>query len=363
MICGERSLSMKLEAGSKVAIVCCSNGLPDSKRSQVEVLVKLLKELGLNAVQGNYLYGEESVFSGTAKERAEDLMRFYRDPEIKAIFDISGGDIANEILPFLDFDLIGESGKKFWGYSDLTVLVNAIYARTGRESVLYQVRNLVTKRPEEEQPADSQSACFGNQAIPQVKHTTRRSESCWSSAGTKRWSYAEHLRQNSQPVKPRTVTANLQTYPFSNESKVQRSRFEQSVFNGRDDLYSFSYEFVQQTSMEGILIGGNIRCLLKLAGTPYWPDMTGKILLLEARSGREGMMASFLNQLAQMGVFEQVNGILLGTFTKMEKDDCEPDIVTLVKRYAGSAVPIAKTQEIGHGKNSKAAIIGRRIRL
>ena len=32
--------------------------------------------------------------------------------------------------------------------------------------------------------------------------------------------------------------------------------------------------------MEGIVVGGNIRCLLKLAGTPYWPDMREKILLL-----------------------------------------------------------------------------------
>ncbi len=28
--------------------------------------------------------------------------------------------------------------------------------------------------------------------------------------------------------------------------------------------------------MEGIVVGGNIRCLLKLAGTPYWPDMRGE---------------------------------------------------------------------------------------
>ncbi len=34
--------------------------------------------------------------------------------------------------------------------------------------------------------------------------------------------------------------------------------------------------------MDGIVVGGNIRCLLKLAGTPYWPDMREKILLLES---------------------------------------------------------------------------------
>ena len=70
-------------------------------------------------------------------------MRFYRDDSIDAIYDISGGDLANGVLPYLDYDLIASSGKAFWGYSDLTCVINAIYAKTGKVSVLYQVRNLV----------------------------------------------------------------------------------------------------------------------------------------------------------------------------------------------------------------------------
>ena len=86
-----------------------------------------------------------SVFSGTAEERAEALMSFYRDPEVQAILDLSGGDLANELLPYLDYR--GDrrkAGQTFWGYSDLTTILNAIYAKTGRSSVLYQARNLVS---------------------------------------------------------------------------------------------------------------------------------------------------------------------------------------------------------------------------
>lgn len=72
-------------------------------------------------------------------------MSFYRDPEVKAIFDLSGGDIANEILPYLDFKIIARSHAVFWGYSDLTTILNAIYAKTGKSSVLYQARNLVSE--------------------------------------------------------------------------------------------------------------------------------------------------------------------------------------------------------------------------
>ena len=101
--------------------------------------------------------------------------------------------------------------------------------------------------------------------------------------------------------------------------------------------------------MEGIVVGGNIRCLLKLAGTPYWPDMREKILLLESFGGKLPQMVTYLSQLNQMGVFKKVNGILLGTFTKMEEDNCQPDMAQLILEFAEKKTPVAKSPLIGHG--------------
>ena len=103
--------------------------------------------------------------------------------------------------------------------------------------------------------------------------------------------------------------------------------------------------------------------MLKLAGTEYWPDMTNKVLLLEAFGGTVPQMTTYLNQLKQMGAFHKINGILLGTFTEMEQDHCLPAITSLVKQYAGERIPIIKTQEIGHGSNSKAIVIGEKVCL
>ena len=61
------------------------------------------------------------------------------------IFDVSGGDVANGILPYLDFSVIEKSRAVFWGYSDLTTIINGIYRKTGRSSVLYLVRNLLAE--------------------------------------------------------------------------------------------------------------------------------------------------------------------------------------------------------------------------
>ncbi len=281
-----------MEKGSKVALVNCSNGRPASFQKDLDKLQEIFAQLGLVPVLSDFIFEAGSVFSGTGKERAESLMNFYKDDEIKAIFDISGGDLANEILPYLDYEVIAGSGKGFWGYSDLTCVINAIYARTGQSSVLHQVRNLI-----------------------------------FDDTG----------------------------------DRIQR--FGRTVLGEDKGLFDIQYEFVQKTEMRGILVGGNIRCLLKLAGTPYWPDMNGRLLLLEAYKGGVPQMTAFLNQLKQIGVFRQVNGILLGTFTQMERDAWVPDIVELVMRYAGSELPIAQTREIGHGADAKAIVIGEELWL
>lgn len=275
-----------MKQGDKVGIVCCSNGQDANHRGDVDRLIGVLAEMGITPVISDYIYAENGVFSGTGRERAEALMDFYKNNDIEAVFDISGGDIANEILPYLDFTVIKKHPKRFWGYSDLTTILNAVYAKTGNEGVLYQVKNLV-----------------------------------WD------------------------------------ESGVQKKNFAASFLDGKDSLFDFPYRFIQGNHMEGIVAGGNIRCLLKLAGTGFFPDLTDKILVLEALGGSVPQFVTFLSQLKCMGVFEKINGIVLGTFTQMETEKARPDITTLVQDYAGS-LPIIKTSKIGHGADSCGVVIG-----
>lgn len=292
-----------MQKGSRVALVCCSNGLSQDSVGTMEQLEESLAAAGLEVVKSPYIFRKHSVFSGTAEERAGALMEFYEDTSVDAIFDISGGDIANEILPYLDFQKIKENPKPFFGYSDLTTVLNAIYTKTGNQGVLYQIRNIAGGRLEKE---------------------TKDTEI--SIAGVQWRDFLDVLRE------------------------------EKEDFLGK--LGSFSYEWIQGSSMSGILVGGNIRCLLKLAGTPYFPDVRGKILFLEARSGQVAQITTYISQLRQMGIFEQVAGILLGTFSQMEREEQSPDVTTLFRQQVGEDIPIAKTGQIGHGEDSKALQIG-----
>lgn len=281
-----------LKYGDKIGIVCCSDGQKHYYAEKLKCLETTLRNMGLQPVFSNYIYEKENIFSGTAKERGDALMEFYKADDIKGIFDISGGDVANGILPYLDYDVIANSSKLFWGYSDLTTVLNAIYKKTGKASVLYQIRNLIYDCKE-----------------------------------------------------------------------VQIADFRNTVLQNEADLFQWEYEFIQQREMHGVVVGGNIRCFLKLAGTEYMPDLKGKILLLESYSGTVAKMETYLCQLQQLGAFDKVAGILLGTFTEMEAEKCTPGIEELVKRTAGENMPIAVTKKIGHGTDSKGIVIGRELEL
>ena len=270
----------------KAALVACSDPMLLYQQDDVNRLKMLLEKEGLEIVVSPYLF--ERFENLSEKDKAQDLMEYFRDPEMHYIFDISGGDIANSVLQELDYDAIRESRATFCGYSDLTTVLNAIYTKTGRETVNFQIRNLLYDHGEETQ-----------------------------------------------------------------------SYFREKILAGNVSGQDLEYYFLRGDDMKGRVLGGNIRCFLKLAGTPFWPDLTGAILLLEACSGGVMKMTTYLYQLKQMGVFEQINGILLGTFSEMEDKQLVPTIEDLVRSIVPSALPIAVTRYIGHGTDARAIIIGR----
>lgn len=103
-----------LKSGDKVSLVACSNGLSLKQKAQIENLCILLKQLGLIPLVSPYLYRQQSYLAANAKMRAKVLLDAYRDTSIKAIFDVSGGDVANGILEWLDFELIKANPKPFF---------------------------------------------------------------------------------------------------------------------------------------------------------------------------------------------------------------------------------------------------------
>ncbi|MDB5656515.1 MAG: MccF-like protein, partial [Tardiphaga sp.] len=66
-----------------------------------------------------------------ARERAADLHAAFTDPGIDAVLCAIGGTHAAQLLPFLDMGQIAANPKPLCGYSDVTVLLQAIHRDTG----------------------------------------------------------------------------------------------------------------------------------------------------------------------------------------------------------------------------------------
>lgn len=271
-----------------IGIISLSNGFPIKNKYIIDELELLLESINIKVIKASTIFAVENASYKTCKDRGIELMKLYNNPTVDAIFDISGGDLANEVISYIDFNVIKDHPKPFFGYSDLSVILNSIYSQTDIPSYLYQIRNIVLDR-----------------------------------------------------------TCN------------SFNKFKDFAMNINQDLFKFDYSWIRGDHMSGILVGGNLRCTLKLAGTKYMPTFKNKIILLESLGGDVSKISTYLTQYKLMGAFDEANGIILGTFTEMEKKDLSPTVEELILNIAdNSNLPIIKTYEIGHSNISKGAIIG-----
>ena len=147
------------------------------------------------------------------------------------------------------------------------------------------------------------------------------------------------------------------------ENENIRISFENTFLKKKNSLFDVNWRFLQGTKIEGELVGGNIRCFLKLAGTEYFPKVENKVLFIEGLGTSIEGLLTHLAQLKQLGVFDKISGLLIGTFTKIEKEFSVDEIFKIVKSYVQSSLPIAKTQEVGHAKDSKVLKLGEKINI
>ncbi|GGL64645.1 S66 peptidase family protein [Sporolactobacillus putidus] len=132
-----------LRRGDSVGLISCSDGLRPEENAKIEKIERVLAAAGLQTRRAKTIFRREgTLFSGTPEERASELMRLFIDDAVEAIFDISGGDSANQILPYLDFGRIRRADTPFVGISDLSVINNALYARSGLTAFHYRIKNL-----------------------------------------------------------------------------------------------------------------------------------------------------------------------------------------------------------------------------
>ena len=247
----------RLRRGDLVALVAPAKVTYD--RDTVRVAAENLEALGLRVRVGEHVLSRYGYLAGRDHDRAADINAAFADDEIRGVVALRGGWGAARALPYVDFDAIAGHPKVVLGYSDITSLLNALYARS----------NLV--------------GFHGPNGI-----------SPWTEFATREM---------------RRVVFDAET-PLMRNPRVRHDTLA---------VREYRTHAIVPGRARGRLVGGNLTLLAALAGTPYFPDATGAIVFLEERGEYIYRCDRMLTQLALAGVFEKAAGVVLGGFTDCER--------------------------------------------
>jgi muramoyltetrapeptide carboxypeptidase len=104
---------------------------PIINKSNFSAGVRILEKYGFTVKYNQYLLNTKSYLAGSDQERADEFNRLWSEPEVKALVAARGGYGCMRMLDLIDMKQIRKNPKILIGFSDLTVLLAAIYKKTG----------------------------------------------------------------------------------------------------------------------------------------------------------------------------------------------------------------------------------------
>ncbi|MBO6506490.1 MAG: LD-carboxypeptidase [Kordiimonadaceae bacterium] len=294
-----------LKPGDEVRLIAPAGAI--FERVRFDIAAENMQGLGLKPTFAAHVRERHGYLAGTDEERAADIMEAFTDPNVKAIFALTGGWGAARTLPLLDFDAIAKNPKVVIGYSDITALLNAVYARTGM--------------------------------------TTFHGPN-----GTSRWRPA--------------VAAAAQNLLFDGDTPTIKNPVPNFSTLAQHDL---RVQTIVPGMAEGELVGGNLTVLTALAGSPYMPDMRGKILFLEDIGEAIYRIDRMLSTLQLIGVLDAISGIVFGGFTRVGNDGDGYGAFALMDIFDHYCKPMGKPafygSPFGHIAGNQIMPIGTRARM
>ena len=298
-------LAKRLQPGMTVGVIAPSSA--PFERSEVRIALDIVESLGFKAQPGKNLFQRRGYLAGTDEQRVNDLNAMFADPDVDAIFCLQGGYGALRILPLIDYAAIAANPKILLGYSDVTALLNAIQKLTG----------LVTFH-----------GPIARQTFTDYTYSAFRSV----------------LIEN-------TADLNLAPPPpfEAGPGRVERENRLHALVPG---------------SASGHLVGGNLSLLVAMMGTPYEPALDGAILVLEDVDEAPYRIDRMLTHLHLAGVFQRVNGVVLGKFTNADTDNPSLSLYEVfAERFQALNIPVLQGLMIGHVSDQATLPIGAEVYL
>lgn len=290
----------KLKIGDTIGIVASSLPVLESHESQFQAGKKLIEEMGFKVKEGKTINGKRWWMAGEPKQVAKDLNEMFADREVKAIIAHTGGYSAISVIEHLDYELITHNPKPFIGMSDMTIYHLAIFTKTGMVGF----------------HMDDLSYGFGRKLEEEMENWPKLNQDF----------FLNFLTKSEAPGIVDSVT---------------------------------EWEEWKKGKAEGYLMGGILERISTLAGTKYFPNLDlfdGSILFWEEIGRDLSEIYQYLYQLKNMGIFERINGMLIGKVKYIKplrqssrREIVEPTLKEMVLEILKDcSFPIMANMDFGH---------------
>lgn len=257
----------RLHPGDRLSIVAPSRSLSIIGPPVRAAADRRLRSLGYSLSLGAHVEEGDDFASTTVEHRVADFHAAWSDPGTRGLLTVIGGFNSNQMLRSLDYGTIERHPKVFCGYSDITALLVAVWARTGL--VTYYGPHYSTFGDEKgaDYTVDRFTEAVTSSDPFEVMPSPAWSEDLW-------WSMPP--TRNFAPNPGPTI--------------------------------------LQPGEAEGTLVGGNLCTLNLLQGTGFLPDLTGALLFVEDE-GKDGTPVYFdrnLQSLLHQPGGDALAGLLIG---------------------------------------------------
>lgn len=297
----------KLKKGDEVRVISPSRSMAIISPENRDIARKRLEdELGLKITFSKHVEEKGDFSSSSIEFRVDDLHEAFRDKNVKAILTTIGGFNSNQLLTYLNYKLIKSNPKIFCGYSDITALSNAIYAKT--ELVTYYGPHFST---------------FGMRLG--IDYTTDHFKKCLMSDSTFEITPSDEWSDD---------------FWYVNQNK-------------RDFVKNDGYFIINKGKAEGVILGGNLCTFNLLQGTEYFPKFARDTILFFEDDDFGGKLSDVefdrnLQSVIHLEGFKNVKGLVIGRFQKASNMTNDKIFKIVKSKKELDKIPVIANVDFGH---------------
>ena len=295
----------KLQYGDEIRIIAPSRSLSLLSQENLGLAKENFEKQGFKITFSKNCKKCDIYKSSSIKNRVQDIHEAFRDKKVKAIFTVIGGFNSNQLLKYLNYNLIKNNPKILCGYSDITALSNAITAKTG----------LITYS----------GLHFSTWAMKKgFEYNLEYFKKC--------------LTKNDKfLVRPSKIWTDDAWYKDQENRKFEKNK---------------GFIVLNKGTAEGTIIGGNLCTLNLLQGTEFMPDISNSILLIEDDDMTGNLFGvefdRNLQSLIHQPNFKKVKGVIIGRFQKKSEMNIKKLRYIIETKKELKSIPVVANADFGH---------------